>query len=135
MKRFYESNADDVDLLLEASTSNNTKKSTNNWIRQYDLWAKSRGFRSMETYQPADLNKVLELFYVELRKVDGEEYEPDSLKIMLAGLEQHLKEKNFPVSIIHGREFTSSKKVLQGKARKLREMGKGKQPNKACSFT
>ena len=83
MKRFYESNADDVDLLLEASTSNNTKISTNNWIRQYNLWAKSRGFRSMETYQPADLNKVLELFYVELRIVDGEEYEPDSLKIIL----------------------------------------------------
>ena len=36
---------------------------------------------------------------------------------------------------IHGRQFASSKRVLQGKAPKLREMAKGKQPNKAVSFT
>ena len=33
------------------------------------------------------------------------------------------------------REFLSSRKVSEGKARKVRELGMGKQPNKAQSLT
>lgn len=70
-----------------------------------------------------------------MRKVNGEEYEPDSLKVMLAALDRHLKDNGFLVSIISGREFVTSKNILEGKARLLRQSGKGKKPNRAESLT
>ena len=39
---------------------------------------------NMETMAPATLVEVLKKFYVEVRKQDGSEYEPDSLEVMQA---------------------------------------------------
>ena len=54
---------------------------------------------------------------------------------MQAALDRHLRSKNYPKSIVRDTEFLSSRKVLEGKARKLRELGMGKRPNKAQSLT
>jgi len=50
---------------------------------------------------------------------------------MQAALDRHLKEKGCSFSVIKGREFFNSRKVLEGKARKLRNEGKGKLSNKS----
>ena len=55
--------------------------------------------------------------------------------MMQEALDRHLRCKNNPKSILRDTEFLSSRKVLEGKARKLREQGMGKQPNKAKSPT
>jgi len=65
-------------------------------------------------------------FYAEIRKEIGQEYEPDSLKVMQAALERYLKEKYYSKSILKDMEFLNSRKVLEGKARKLRKEGMGK---------
>jgi len=44
-------------------------------------------------------------------------------------------EKEYKYSIINDREFKSSEQVLEGKARLLRQQGKGKRPNRARSLT
>ena len=54
---------------------------------------------------------------------------------MQAVLERHLKSKLYPKSIIKDREFLSSRKVLEGKAPKLRAGGRGKHPNRSKSLT
>ena len=54
---------------------------------------------------------------------------------MQASLERYLKSKAYPKSIIRDREFLNSRKVLEGKARELREQGKGKPPNRSRSLT
>ena len=46
-----------------------------------------------------------------------------------------LRSKNYPKSIVRDTEFLSSRKVLEGKARKLRELGMAKRPNKAQILT
>ena len=61
--------------------------------------------------------------------------EPDCLKVMQASLEKYLKSKAYPKSIVRDREFLNSRNVLEGKARKLREQGKGKRPNQSRSLT
>ena len=52
-----------------------------------------------------------------------------------AALERHLKSKLYPKSIIKDIEFFSSRKVPEGKARKRREDGRGKRPNRSKSLT
>ena len=54
---------------------------------------------------------------------------------MQAVLDRHLKEKGYSLSIIKDREFLSSLKVLEGKALKLRNEGRGKLPNNSRSLT
>ena len=58
-------------------------------------------------------------FFAEVRKKDGSDYEPDSLRVMLASLDRHLKEAGSNISIARDREFVDSRKVLEGKARFL----------------
>ena len=68
-------------------------------------------------------------------KKDGCEYEPDNLRVMLASLDQHLREKDAAFSIAKDIEFSNSRKVLEGKARLLRQEGFGKRPNAAKALT
>ena len=48
---------------------------------------------------------------------------------MMASLDRH--NKGYTLSIVRVREFSSSKQVLEGKAKELRLAGRGKRPNKA----
>ena len=80
------------------------------------------------------MNEALSQFYAELRKENGKDYDSDSLKVMQAALERHLRSQNYPKSILRDTEFLSSRKVLEEKAKKLREQGMGKRPNKAKSL-
>ena len=78
----------------------------------------------IENYEPAELNTLLERFYAEIIKnKQGEDYEPESLKVMIASLDRHLKNKGYGLSIVCDREFSSSKQVLDGKAKQLRLAG------------
>ena len=91
--------------------------------------------KNLEMILPEQLDKVLERFYASVCKQDRNDYEPGSLKVMKAALDRHLKEKGCSFSIIKDRELFKSRKVLEGKARKLRNEGKGKLPNKSRSLT
>ena len=82
---------------------------------------------------PADLNETLCQFYAEVRKTDGKE--PDSLATMQSALDRHLKEKNYPHSILRDPIFKQSRDVLEGKARQLRMDGLGKKPNATKALT
>ena len=70
-----------------------------------------------------------------MRKKDGLDYEPDSLRVMLASLDRHFKEAGSKNSIAKDKEFVDSRKVLQGKARYLREQGYGKRPHASKILT
>ena len=77
-----------VEETIKQAENKNTNRSTATWMKIWSSWAKSRNiYVSIETMAPATLNEVLHKFYLEVRKQDGSEYEPDSLKVMHAALE------------------------------------------------
>ncbi|CAH3158199.1 unnamed protein product [Porites lobata] len=134
--RFIEADDELIEILKCESENKNTKRSTGYWKGIFEKWAKTRGKEEqLESYDTPELNEALSQFYAELRKENGQDYEPDSLKVMQAALDRHLRSKNYPKSIVRDTEFLSLRKVLEGKARKLREQGMGKRPNKAKSLT
>ena len=47
----------------------------------------------------------------------GEDYEPESLKVMMASFDRHLRNKDCTLSIVCDGEFSSSKEVLEDKAK------------------
>ena len=134
--RFVEADEEFIEELKNTSENKNIKRSTDYWTNIFQQWARMRGKNEqLESYEVPQLNEALAQFFAELRKGSCKEYEPDSLKVMQAALDRHLRSKNYPKSIVRDTEFLSSRKVLEGKARKLRELGMGKRPNKAQSLT
>ena len=104
--------------------------------RVFNSWAALRGeVRTIYLLSPIDLDKFLQSFYAEVRKTNGDECEPNFLASMQAGIEKYLKENNYHVSIIRDRVFSTSRAVLEGKCKNLREHGKGKRPNKSNSLS
>ena len=130
--RFATSNAEDISNLEGKAKNQNTKSSTKTWINVFKAWATSRNILpELSLFTPADLNDILRRFYYEVRKENGNEYEPDSLRVMLASLNRHLIECKYPKSLISAPEFQTSRDVLEGKARDLRAKGMGKKLNAA----
>ena len=111
-------------------------RQTKSLLAPYLEWAKEKKKpRSIENLSPEDLDEVLRDFYTELKKKDGNDYEPESLRVMQASLDRYLRNKGYAVSIIRGREFAKSNKILKGKAITLRHEGKGTRPNATDALT
>lgn len=136
MARFATSTKASVDFFLEKATAKNTKLSTNTWVNCYNDWAKERGFRKeIFEYPPHELDTILQTFYVEVRKSDGQEYEPQCLNVMITSLDRYLKQNGYKKSIVRDTEFKMSKTILEGVARDLRTKGKGRCENRSHSLS
>ena len=52
-------------------------------------WAESKNFEiNLLSYDAKQLDDTLEKFFAEIREKDGSEYEPDSLRVILASLDR-----------------------------------------------
>ena len=77
MNRFYSALYSDIDALRQTISSKNTKKSTVSWMRVFNNWKLTHFYNEeIHTYQPEDLNLILEKFYAELLKTNETDYEP-----------------------------------------------------------
>ena len=51
-------------------------------------WAESKNFEiNLLSYDAKQLDDTLQKFFAEIREKDGSEYEPDSLRVILASLD------------------------------------------------
>ena len=90
MDRFFISNEDDINDFQEASSSKNTKLSTSTWVNLYKNWATVRNIcTEIHSFPPAELDKILARFYIEVRKEDGNDYEPSCLRVMISALDRY----------------------------------------------
>ena len=134
--RFHTTSSTEIQTLKDKTRNKNTDHSTNTWTRIFKGWASERGQNEeLSSYVPSDLDEVLVNFYAEQRKVDGQEYEPACLRVMRSSLDRYLKEKNYPVSIISSDKFKGSNKVLEGRAKDLRDKGMGNRLNRSLPLT
>ena len=135
-ERFSVASNEIINDLKERSKNLNTVKSTINWIRVYRDWAVLRDHNpKIEEILEESLDAVLQSFYAEIKKKNGQDYEPSCLAAMQAAIDRHLKESGCKFSILRDRQFFQSRAVLDGKAKLLRQKGMGKKPNRACSLT
>ena len=76
------------------------------------------------------LDGVLQQFYADLVEKDGKEYEPESLKVMIAAIDMCFKEK-CGYSILKDKELELSRTVLNWKSNRIAK----KWPRKSDPFT
>ena len=91
--------------------------------------------RKIEDIPAAQLNEFISEFIISVRTKDGNEYEPTSLRSLMASFERHLKKKGYSASIINDLVFEKTRKVLQSKQKQLKKQGKGNKPKASVALT
>ena len=105
------------------------------WLSLWKTWCERKSIAlEIEEHKPAELNRLLEKVYAEVKNKNGKDYEPDSLRVMIAAFDRYLKDKQYALSIVKDREFHSSKQVLEGKVKLQRQAGCGKHPQQSKKF-
>ena len=109
---------------------------------EYDLnvWKRllrSKGEeREIEDIPADELNILICRFMMEIKKKDGDAYEPATLCSFQRSLQRYLKDKNFNLNIFKDQEFQKSRKVLLSKKKQLvAEQVKGNRPQAARELT
>ena len=85
--------------------------------------------RQLEDIPRQELDAILCRFFAEIRKKDGDEYEPESLAVMHCSLDRQLKNCGRNYCILRDREFANSRQQLEAKAIELRVRGYARRKN------
>ena len=91
--------------------------------------------RKIEDIPAAESNEFISEFIISVRTKDGNEYEPTSLRSLMASFERHLKKQGYSASIINDLVFEKTRKVLQSKQKQLKKQGKGNKPKASVALT
>ena len=107
------------DNFIAENRNKNTTKKTQSDLNVFYRWAKTvNETRTIENIRPEqELDKVLAHFFLNVRKTNGDEYEPDTLTSMLRSFEKHY-------SILTDRQFTKVREALSSKRKQLRMSSK-----------
>ena len=93
MERFTSSSTADIQEFISKSKNKNTTNATVNWMRMYTSWATIRGKETkIEQLSPEELDKTLQTYFAEVKRQNGQDYEPNSLASMQAGIDRYLKD-------------------------------------------
>ena len=89
----------------------------------------------VENLPAAELDHHLCKFFMNIRKKNGQEYEPDSISGFQRSIQRYLSEKGSPINILKDKDFEKSRKVLAAKRKSLiHEHGKGNKPQAATAL-
>ena len=82
-----------------------------------------------------ELDHLLGKFFEQVRKINGEEYEPSTLTGLQTSIQRFLSDSGSKMNILKDDEFAFSQKVLEAKRKNLVVQGKGNRPNATRSLT
>ena len=123
------------EFILEQENKNTAQK-TERDVRLLERFLKTKNEdRKIEDIPAVELNEYISQFIISVRTKDGNEYEPTSLRSLVASFERHLKKKSYSVSIINDLVFEKTRKVLQSKQKQLKKQGKGNKPKASVALT
>ena len=87
--------------------------------------------RNPEDIEAKELNVYLCEFILRVKRKDGKDFEPSSLKGLFSSFNRHLKECKYPVSVIDDVAVEGARKCIEAKNTQLKKEGKGNRPNTA----
>ena len=100
------------EFILEHENKNTAQK-TERDVRLLERFLKTKDEdRKIEDIPAAELNEFISEFIISVRTKDGDEYEPTSLRSLMASFERHLKKKGYSASIINDLVFEKPEKFF-----------------------
>ena len=109
-----------IQMFLTEQKSFNTAKKTRSDLNNFFRYLKSINEENLkiENLPPAKLDHFLCKFFINVRKVNGEEYEPDTLTDFQRSIRKYLNDLNVQVNILKDIQFEKSRKVLAAQSEK-----------------
>jgi len=122
------------EFILEQENKNTAQK-TERDVRLLERYLKTKDEdRKLENISAVELNEYVSQFIISVRIKDGTEYEPTSLRSLIARFERHLKKKGYSASKINDLVFEKTRKVLKSKEKQLKRQVKGNKPNASVAL-
>ena len=90
--------------------------------------------REMEKFPPTELDSYLSQFVLAARTKTGKDYEPSSLRGILASVERHLSRSSYGKTIFKDSDF-KKRDALKVKQRQLKRHGLGNRPKVTTALT
>ena len=88
----------------------------------------------MAKIEPKRLKILLGSYLLNIRKTNGNEYEPSSLAGTFSSIKRFLEQSSYPVPLMGTEDFKMAREVLASKKKDLKAKGKGNRPNKVSIF-
>ena len=121
---------------VSGQKSVNTVKKTRSDIKTFERYLTSIGKNKVIENLPAsELDHLSCRFFINARRVNNAEYEPDSLSVIQRSIQRFLVDQKSQLNILKDVEFSKSRQVLAAKRKELVNKGKGNKPNAAMSLT
>ena len=89
----------------------------------------------LENIEAKVLDQLLCWFIVEVKKKEGGEYEPTTLRSFISSFDRYLRRKGYPTTIIDGQEFRKTRETLVAKQKELKKAGKGNKTKATRALT
>ena len=127
---------EEIEGFLKEQKSANTLKKTTTDMNTVARYMKDIGKNEkVENLPAAELDHLLCKFFVNIRKKNGQEYEPDSISGFQRSIQRYLSEKGSNVNILKDKDFEKSRNVLAAKRKSLiHEQGKDSKPQAATAL-
>ena len=127
---------EEIQGFINNQKSANTTKKTTTDMNTLSRYMKTIGMsESVESLPASEHDHLLCKFFMNIRKKNGEEYEPDTISGFQRSIQRYLSEKGSSVNILKDKDFEKSRKVLSAKRKSLvHEHGKGNKPQAATAL-
>ncbi|WAR30833.1 K1958-like protein [Mya arenaria] len=124
---FVELTSDDVRKLIEDEENKNTMKKTLSDVQKFERFLLNKDL----------LDEYVANYILSVRKADGAEYEPTSIRNIVSSLDRKLKRHKYPFRLIaeQTNAFQLTRDALRAKTKSLKRLGKGNKPLKASPIT
>lgn len=129
---------EEIEAFVNEQKSKNTARKTASDLNTFQRYLASIDKGNVQLlYLPAgELDHLLAKFFKDVRKINGEEYEPDTLSGFQRSIQRFLSDGKYPSNILVDKEFEKSRQVLAAKRKNLvQKAGKGNKPNATRSLT
>lgn len=137
-RRFAEVSSEDINELLKEAENKNTKKKTESDLRLIRVFISETcpdlKETELEYIEDATLSDILCKFFTVAKKQDGGEYEPATIRGIMASVERHILAKTGK-KISCNQQFAKVQDVMKSKMKMLKRSGKGNLPNRASPLT
>ena len=121
-----------VDNFIAEQENKATLQNTQRDVKLLQTLLRTRNeLRKVEETPAVELNEYICEFIISVRTND---YEPSSLRSLLASFERHLQENSYSASIMNDLAFEKARKVPLSKQKELKKKGKGNRTNASIAL-
>ncbi|XP_056009549.1 uncharacterized protein LOC130051556 [Ostrea edulis] len=118
---------------IQSKRNKNTSRKTEGHMKVLYDWLVNICDENRRLHEiPAkELNMYLARFFLSVRKPDGGEYEPDTLRGYLGSFSRYLRDNSYEHNIVESHLFSHAREVLMSKRKDLKSQGLGNKKRKA----